>query len=191
MLLPKWFSYWGIILVKRQLAAWSLIYFLNYAYFDINPSLLTFETPSMRCRTKLWMTRNVLSLSRWTAASHTAQGWARWYGTIAASMRTHVALLLGGGHGGVIVLVVLVTLGARRRHWGHWGLTRWWRGYLKSKIEMSIFIFNNSSTSTVHVIELIKRGMIVSKGLWVWGIKLWRTTTLQFWCGPVWCCCWA
>ena len=26
--------------------AWSLIYFLNYAYFDIESSLLTYETPS-------------------------------------------------------------------------------------------------------------------------------------------------
>ena len=33
--------------VKRT--AWSLIYFLDYAYFDIQPSLLTFETPSSKC----------------------------------------------------------------------------------------------------------------------------------------------
>ena len=26
--------------------AWSLIYYLNYAYFDIYPSLLIYETPS-------------------------------------------------------------------------------------------------------------------------------------------------
>ena len=30
-----------------KIPAWSLIYFLNYAYFDIQPSLLTFETPSI------------------------------------------------------------------------------------------------------------------------------------------------
>ena len=29
-----------------KILAWSLIYFLNYAYFDIHPSLLTFETTS-------------------------------------------------------------------------------------------------------------------------------------------------
>ena len=29
-----------------RIPVWSLIYFLNYAYFDILPSLLPFETPS-------------------------------------------------------------------------------------------------------------------------------------------------
>ena len=45
-ILPKRFSNQEIILAKYQLGHLG-IYFLNYAYFDIQPSPNNYETPSM------------------------------------------------------------------------------------------------------------------------------------------------
>ena len=46
---PGW--YFAIMILQSgdhfgKRTAWSLIYYLNYAYFDIYPSLLIYETPS-------------------------------------------------------------------------------------------------------------------------------------------------